>query len=53
MIACVTTKGERKRLVITAVGMASEFWVMAGAIIIAVVIMLAAAKPLADFIERR
>jgi predicted tellurium resistance membrane protein TerC len=38
--------------VITAVGMANEFWVMAAAIIIAVVIMLAAAKPLADFIER-
>ena len=38
--------------VITAVGMASEFWVMAAAIIIAVVIMLVAAKPLADFIER-
>lgn len=38
--------------VITAVGMANEFWVMAAAIVIAVVIMLVAAKPLADFIER-
>ena len=38
--------------VITAVGMASEFWVMAAAIVIAVAIMLGAAKPLADFIER-
>jgi predicted tellurium resistance membrane protein TerC len=38
--------------VITAVGMASEFWVMAAAIIVAIAIMLAAAKPLADFVER-
>ncbi|HKT17672.1 MAG TPA: TerC family protein [Stellaceae bacterium] len=38
--------------VITAVGMASELWVMAAAIIVAVAIMLAAAKPLADFVER-
>jgi predicted tellurium resistance membrane protein TerC len=38
--------------VITAVGMASVFWVMATAITIAVVIMLAASKPLADFVER-
>jgi predicted tellurium resistance membrane protein TerC len=38
--------------VITAVGMASTFWVMAAAIIIAVVIMLAASRPLADFVER-
>ena len=37
--------------VITAVGMASEFWVMAAAIVIAVAIMLAAARPLADFID--
>ena len=38
--------------VITAVGMASKFWVMAAAIIIAVAIMLAAAGPLADFVQR-
>jgi len=38
--------------VVMAVGMANEFWVMAGAIVIAVAIMLAASKPLADFVER-
>jgi predicted tellurium resistance membrane protein TerC len=38
--------------VITAVGMASKFWVMAAAIIIAVAIMLAASGPLADFVQR-
>ena len=38
--------------VITAVGMASTLWVMAVAIVVSVVIMLAASKPLADFIER-
>jgi predicted tellurium resistance membrane protein TerC len=38
--------------VITAVGMANSLWVMAAAIIIAVVIMLVASKPLADFVER-
>jgi predicted tellurium resistance membrane protein TerC len=38
--------------VITAVGMASAFWVMATAITVAVVIMLVASKPLADFVER-
>jgi predicted tellurium resistance membrane protein TerC len=38
--------------VITAVGMANKLWVMATAIIVAVVIMLAASKPLADFVER-
>src|ERR1700704_4022444 len=38
--------------VITAVGMASAFWVMATAITIAVAIMLAASKPLAEFVER-
>jgi predicted tellurium resistance membrane protein TerC len=38
--------------VITAVGMANELWVMAAAIIIAVAIMLAASKPLAEFVER-
>lgn len=39
--------------VITAVGMANTLWVMATAIIIAVVIMLLASKPLGDFVERR
>jgi predicted tellurium resistance membrane protein TerC len=38
--------------VITAVGMASERWVMAAAIIIAVVIMLGASGPLAAFVDR-
>jgi predicted tellurium resistance membrane protein TerC len=37
--------------VITAVGMATTLWVMATAIIIAVVIMLVASKPLGDFVE--
>jgi predicted tellurium resistance membrane protein TerC len=38
--------------IITAVGMANEFWVMALAIVIAVVVMLAAATPVANFIDR-
>jgi predicted tellurium resistance membrane protein TerC len=38
--------------VITAVGMASEFWVMATAIVIAVLIMLAASGPVSDFVNR-
>jgi predicted tellurium resistance membrane protein TerC len=38
--------------VITAVGMANTLWVMATAIIVAVGIMLAASKPLGDFVER-
>jgi predicted tellurium resistance membrane protein TerC len=38
--------------VITAVGMANELWVMAAAVIIAVLIMLAASGPLSEFIER-
>jgi len=38
--------------VITAVGMANTLWVMATAIIIAVVIMLVASRPLAEFVER-
>ena len=38
--------------VITAVGMANEFWVMAAAITMAVAIMLAASTPLAAFVER-
>src|SRR5260370_32294244 len=35
-----------------AVGMAHEFWVMAVAVVIAVVIMLAASGPLCDFVNR-
>jgi predicted tellurium resistance membrane protein TerC len=38
--------------VITAVGMANEFWVMAAAIIIAVLIMLGASGAVADFVNR-
>jgi predicted tellurium resistance membrane protein TerC len=38
--------------VITAVGMANELWVMATAVIIAVVIMLAASGPLSAFVDR-
>jgi predicted tellurium resistance membrane protein TerC len=38
--------------VITAVGMANTLWVMAAAIIVAVAIMLAASRPLADFVDR-
>ena len=38
--------------VITAVGMANTLWVMASAIVIAVVIMLVASGPLADFVRR-
>jgi len=38
--------------VITAVGMANTLWVMASAVIIAVVIMLVASAPLADFVQR-
>jgi predicted tellurium resistance membrane protein TerC len=37
--------------VITAIGMANTLWVMATAIIIAVVIMLMASRPLAEFVE--
>jgi predicted tellurium resistance membrane protein TerC len=38
--------------VITAVGMANDLWVMAAAIIVAVVIMLGASGPLAAFVDR-
>src|SRR5882724_3390643 len=38
--------------VITAVGMANEFWVMATAVIIAVLIMLAASGPVSAFVNR-
>jgi predicted tellurium resistance membrane protein TerC len=38
--------------VITAVGMANTLWVMAIAIIIAVALMLAASRPLSEFVQR-
>jgi predicted tellurium resistance membrane protein TerC len=38
--------------VVTAVGMANELWVMAAAVVIAVVIMVAASAPLAAFVNR-
>ncbi|MDP2313492.1 MAG: TerC family protein [Pseudomonadota bacterium] len=38
--------------VITAVGMASQLWVMATAMIVSVIVMLKFAKPIGDFVER-
>ena len=38
--------------IITAVGIANEFWIMAAAIIIAVAVMLVAATPVAELINR-
>lgn len=38
--------------VITAVGMAQNLWVMATAVIIAVIVMLVAASPLSDFVAK-
>jgi predicted tellurium resistance membrane protein TerC len=38
--------------VITAVGMANEFWVMATAVVIAVIIMLVASGPVSGFVNR-
>ena len=38
--------------VITAVGIATELWVMVAAIVVAMILMLAASGPLATFIER-
>ena len=38
--------------IITAVGMVNEFWIMALAIVIAVAVMLVAATPVANFIDR-
>ena len=38
--------------VITAVGMANEFWVMATAVVIAVLIMLAASESVSAFVSR-
>jgi predicted tellurium resistance membrane protein TerC len=37
--------------VITAVGMADQLWVMATAVILAVLVMLVAAEPISDFVE--
>ena len=39
--------------IITAVGMANEFWIMAAAIVVAMAVMLAMAEPVAGFINRR
>lgn len=38
--------------VVTAIGMASEYWIMATAIIVAVLLMLIAAQPLSNFVGR-
>ncbi|WP_119421630.1 TerC family protein [Desertibaculum subflavum] len=38
--------------VITAVGMVRELWVMVTAVVIAMIVMLAAANPLSDFVSR-
>jgi predicted tellurium resistance membrane protein TerC len=38
--------------VITAVGMADQFWVMATAVLIAMALMITAANPLAEFVSR-
>jgi predicted tellurium resistance membrane protein TerC len=38
--------------VITAVGMANDVWVMGAAIVLSMIIMLVASKPLADFVQR-
>jgi predicted tellurium resistance membrane protein TerC len=38
--------------VITAVGMVNELWVMATAVIVAVIVMIIASKPLTDFVGR-
>jgi predicted tellurium resistance membrane protein TerC len=38
--------------IVTAIGMANEIWVMAVAIILSMVVMLVAARPVGDFVER-
>jgi predicted tellurium resistance membrane protein TerC len=38
--------------VITAVGMANELWVMVAAVVLAVLVMLVAAEPISQFVER-
>ena len=38
--------------IVTAIGMANEIWVMATAIILSMIVMLVAARPVGDFVER-
>src|SRR5215218_5495428 len=38
--------------IITAVGMANEIWVMAVAVILSMIVLIAAAKPVGDFVEK-
>ena len=38
--------------IVTAVGMANEIWVMAVAVILSMVVLMAASKPVGDFVER-
>jgi len=38
--------------IITAVGLATEIWVMAVAVILSMIVLMAAAKPVGDFVER-
>ena len=38
--------------IITAVGLATQIWVMAVAVILSMVVLIAAAKPVGDFVER-
>lgn len=38
--------------IVTAIGMANEIWVMAAAIILSMAVMLVAARPVGDFVER-
>ena len=38
--------------IITAIGMANELWVMATAVVITMIVMLAVATPVAEFINR-
>jgi predicted tellurium resistance membrane protein TerC len=38
--------------IITAVGLATEIWVMAVAVILSMIVLIAAAKPVGDFVER-
>jgi predicted tellurium resistance membrane protein TerC len=38
--------------IVTAVGMANEIWVMAVAVILSMIVLMAASKPVGDFVER-
>ena len=38
--------------IITAVGLATEIWVMAVAVIVSMIVLMMAAKPVGDFVER-